>query len=385
MIFYHYLGPDNKIYKIYEHPTNYQAHCQDIGNPLFSLDEIKGHIGKDADMIVANEKISLHGRTSIQGRSIAVTNSSSHVLACATIVSTGKNNAYAAAAISNSKIAGKIEFIQQGFGDTTITGQISHSDSTTVVTSNHQWYVLKTIFPSSRMVPQCPETFKSDDIYSPDPLTAGCSESTPEKCRIGDLTAKHASLKLSVGVTGNRKFTVIDGNFPIHGLGDTVQNRLLVITKPNTNNEVLGCAIIKLRGPLRASSHFTAGANKGIEGLVYFKQDSPYHQTKIQVNLTGLAERTKGYHVHMYPIPEQPEDGNPCSQASVGGHLNPWKVDQKDSPYPNKGLSVFKLCHDIVNPLNVRIFTVFGHSLLEDSVLHKEAWVAKLIGTHLSI
>ena len=38
-----------------------------------------------------------------------------------------------------------------------------------------------------------------------------------------------------------------------------------------------------------------------------------------------------------------------------------------------------------VNPLTDRIFTVFGHSLLEDRALHKEAWVAKLLGTHLSI
>ena len=39
----------------------------------------------------------------------------------------------------------------------------------------------------------------------------------------------------------------------------------------------------------------------------------------------------------------------------------------------------------LFNPLSARIFTVFGHSLLEDRVLHKEAWVAKLLGTHLSI
>ena len=38
-----------------------------------------------------------------------------------------------------------------------------------------------------------------------------------------------------------------------------------------------------------------------------------------------------------------------------------------------------------LNPLTARIFTVFGHSLLEDRTLHKEAWVAKHLGTHLSI
>ena len=37
------------------------------------------------------------------------------------------------------------------------------------------------------------------------------------------------------------------------------------------------------------------------------------------------------------------------------------------------------------NPLTTGIFTVFGHSLLEGRVLHKEALVAKLLGTHLSV
>lgn len=338
-IFYDYLGPDNKIYKIYRHPANYQSHCKDIGDSIFSLDEINGHISKEADLIVENEKISLHGRKSIQGRSIAVTNSTQQVLACATIVSTGKNNAYAVAAISNSKIAGKIEFLQQGFNDTMITGQISHSDSTTVATANHKWYILKTEFPNSRMVAECPKSFSSDDIYNPDSLssTAECTENDPDKCRIGDLTGKHTSLNLSVGVKGSKKFTVIDANLPIHGQDDTIQNRLLVITKPNSSNQILGCGIIKMRGPLESVSKFTAGVNKGIAGQVYFKQDSPYHQTMIKVNLTGLAKRANGYHVHMYPIPEEPTDGNPCSASSVGGHLNPWSVDPITSPLSDKG------------------------------------------------
>ena len=46
---------------------------------------------------------------------------------------------------------------------------------------------------------------------------------------------------------------------------------------------------------------------------------------------------------------------------------------------------VIVLKHCWFNPLTARIFTVFGHGLLEDRVLHKEAWVAKLLGTHLSV
>ena len=46
----------------------------------------------------------------------------------------------------------------------------------------------------------------------------------------------------------------------------------------------------------------------------------------------------------------------------------------------------FITCLAWLNPLTARIFTVFGHnSLLKDIVLHKGAWVAALLGTHLRI
>ena len=57
-----------------------------------------------------------------------------------------------------------------------------------------------------------------------------------------------------------------------------------------------------------------------------------------------------------------------------------WKSNSK------KIGSIFIWYHHKVplNPLTARIPTVFGH-LLEDRVLHKEACVAKLLGTHLSV
>ena len=54
----------------------------------------------------------------------------------------------------------------------------------------------------------------------------------------------------------------------------------------------------------------------------------------------------------------------------------------KQTPLMSKLLSIF--FYLIINPLSGRIFTVLDSSL-EDRVLHKEAWVAKLLGTHLSI
>ena len=39
----------------------------------------------------------------------------------------------------------------------------------------------------------------------------------------------------------------------------------------------------------------------------------------------------------------------------------------------------------LLNPFTAKMFTILLTGLLEDRVLHKEAWVAALLGTHLSI
>ena len=48
-----------------------------------------------------------------------------------------------------------------------------------------------------------------------------------------------------------------------------------------------------------------------------------------------------------------------------------------------KGVNLLFFGTNVVfNPLTATIFTVFG---LEGRVIHKKAWVAKLLGTHLSV
>ena len=50
-------------------------------------------------------------------------------------------------------------------------------------------------------------------------------------------------------------------------------------------------------------------------------------------------------------------------------------------PAPNLANGWLSQFDHVINPLNARIFTVFGHSLLEDRVLLKKSWVVKLLGT----
>jgi len=98
-----------------------------VGEQIFALDTIQGHLAREESLFISVKNVSLTGPNSIQGRSITVAQASnaSFILACATLVATGKDTRYAMAAISNDKISGRIEFIQQGFGHTVVTGQVS--------------------------------------------------------------------------------------------------------------------------------------------------------------------------------------------------------------------------------------------------------------------
>jgi len=75
----------------------------------------------------------------------------------------------------------------------------------------------------------------------------------------------------------------------------------------------------------------------GVFGNLTFQQDSPYHGTHLKVNLEGLDNRAKGYHVHQFPITDPV---NRCSARSVGGHVNPWGINVTLSPPPNSGESL---------------------------------------------
>ena len=56
--------------------------------------------------------------------------------------------------------------------------------------------------------------------------------------------------------------------------------------------------------------------------------------------------------------------------------------DEEEKPKAKSGKKFSKLKTELYqNPLTAKIFTVFGHSLLKDRVLHKEAWVVKFLGT----
>uniref|UniRef100_A0A8C5CKL6 Superoxide dismutase copper/zinc binding domain-containing protein n=1 Tax=Gadus morhua TaxID=8049 RepID=A0A8C5CKL6_GADMO len=68
-------------------------------------------------------------------------------------------------------------------------------------------------------------------------------------------------------------------------------------------------------------------------GGVRFYQASSRGKTAVNVSLAGLDGLASGYHVHILPI--KSGNSNPCSDANIRGHYNPFNVST--SPDPGTG------------------------------------------------
>ncbi|KAJ8404871.1 hypothetical protein AAFF_G00332580 [Aldrovandia affinis] len=74
---------------------------------------------------------------------------------------------------------------------------------------------------------------------------------------------------------------------------------------------------------------------KGAMGYFSFSQPSPFDITEIRVNLTNLQSRSRGFHVHQFPVPHMMSTREGlCSNDNVGGHWNPFNLDASDPAYP---------------------------------------------------
>lgn len=146
---------------------------------------------------------------------------------------------------------------------------------------------------------------------------------------MGDLSSKLDNISVGIASTARKEFRFIDLNLAV----SKVIGHALVIL--DLSGAPLACANILKSGPMALSASFAPDQHDGVNGLISFKQDSPYHPTVIHYKLDGLANRANGNHVHKFPIP-QPPPSNPCANSVVSGHLNPYGI-VRNSQYPADG------------------------------------------------
>ncbi|KAJ8264487.1 hypothetical protein GJAV_G00149720, partial [Gymnothorax javanicus] len=91
------------------------------------------------------------------------------------------------------------------------------------------------------------------------------------------------------------------------------------------------CAMIRKMEGKQVNALFSM---KGVRGYFSFIQHSPFDVTNVRVNLTGLNSQGRGYHVHLFPLPQMSASEGLCSNDNVGGHWNPFNLNTSDPDYP---------------------------------------------------
>ena len=292
-------------------PYTQQRPCQILVDPVLVL-----NISRSGDQMINGNYV--QGKDSFLAYTIVLYDKDENKLGCSTITTYSKKSQYASAFISNPNIAGKVEFLKNEYDDIAIFGGF-HVVNTNV--SSLRFHIAAGKVSSRDGT--CDSSL--EQVFDPSNVANGMRCQENGNCAMGDLSGKISNMSIENG--NLKQFFLSYPNFPF---SQTVGRALVVMS----NNQVIGCGNIELTGPIEAQSTFITTIHKGISGFVKLYQVSPYHPTELEVSLSGLNNRVKGYHIHQYPIANTE---SPCSPQSVGGHLNPFGVDIKKSPDAYKG------------------------------------------------
>ncbi|KAH9505161.1 hypothetical protein Btru_058858 [Bulinus truncatus] len=169
-------------------------------------------------------------------------------------------------------------------------------------------------------------------IYNPDSDGTGCISSS-KQCAVGNLSGKFGDPALGK-VKGEKRRGYSDNNLPLSG-AKNIDNKLLIMyTTDGTSFVCAKITILKKRSAVVKFSH------DGVRGSLTFSQKSPMEQTVVQVDLQGLNNNAKGYHVHAWPTPTKIVYGqNMCGNPIVSGHFNPYSKNPSSTMYPQPDMS----------------------------------------------
>ena len=167
-----------------------------------------------------------------------------------------------------------------------------------------------------------------------------CNQTMHDNCPIGDLSSKHGDVTVSLATPtqSQSKVAFTDTNLPLSG-ANSVIGETIVLFSVSDPGKPIACAKIMTLKQKEFEVSFEAQVNDGVSGIIKFTQASPFDPTTSVFNLSGLAEKAEGYHIHAYPSPEYKHLSakDSCSGLIAGDHWNPLNINIKTSPPAGTG------------------------------------------------
>ena len=267
-------------------------------------------------------QLQLKGPQTIWGRSLLLI--SNDTRACSNVMTNGKSKIALARFTQN--VAGSVLFRENELGETTILTTLFYNTVEQITGTRNNWRIMVTDVLDHNKHFKCNHLHILLDPENTE--DSACSTTEQHKCKIGDLNQKHG--KVIVGKDNNRysKKFFVDLNLPLEHLESTRQ--LYVVIDDKEGKKPLACAPIVLVQPKEVKAFINMN---GVKGEFTFKQNYRTDPTIITVRLDNLRGRGKYYHVHEFPfLQRQLKGASPCSEESVGGHHNPFAVENKLNP-----------------------------------------------------
>ncbi|XP_037282961.2 uncharacterized protein LOC119175975 [Rhipicephalus microplus] len=295
------VGPPGEFsWSVREMPALFDAAspCGDLGRARHDLSRRHGPLELNGtELSFEDDQLQLQGSASVWGRALLLQQGKTQ--ACANLLLEEGSLHWAEALFAGPRVAGRVLFLASPSASllTVLLFQAGRS-------SRYTWHLLE-----ADVLDAAPGCRFLQMLYDPDRADGeGCGRSAHERCRAGDLTAKHGPL--SVGSPRGSRRAVLDTHLPLG------HRRLFLALREEDTMAFAACA------PLRVLEARTVHAKFPDGGQLSFTQQSPFQPTLLRAK--GLLGAS--FAVHPAPYCEGPLRGAPAYQLLAPVSLEPQLV-----------------------------------------------------------
>lgn len=281
--------------------------------------------------LLVDWNLPMFGNNSIVGRSVVLSQTNGEAWACSTIRLGGV--ATRATAVFRRGVIGRIMFQQtwnDPYSEVSIYMELSHGSHN--VSRGHNWHIHNFLLHSeSDSCTNAGGHFNPYNVPVNENYSTECTLGHPLWCEAGDYASKHQPISFLSPDPARYVFT--DASTSLSG-PDSIIGRSLVVHGADGASTRVACANILLQRGSEGRTGDWFGAGNAV-GELRASQSSDLDPTLVQFSFHGLKGLAGGFHIHLLPVRGALND--PCSNAGIRGHFNPFSIDMSTSPAAGNG------------------------------------------------